>query len=206
MRRLIVTCLSVAALAVQPAMAAQQDKAEKPEKAADKPITQQDPNAVDVATTPMTDLNIRKDQIPQILIDAQTQPYHLANMKRCAQIAAQVGELDAILGYDIDLPQTEGRKVSPGRVAQSVVGSFIPFRGVVREISGANAEQRRLQAAIQAGMVRRAFLKGIGEERGCRYPARSATREVWEQHARMMQEANQKDEASKEKVANAAQK
>ena len=47
---------------------------------------------------------------------------------------------------------------------------------------------------------------GIGEERGCRYPARSATREVWEQHARMMQEANQKDEASKEKVANAAQK
>lgn len=206
MRRLIVTCLSVAALAVQPAMAAQQDKADKPEKAADKPITQQDPNAVDVATTPMTDLNIRKDQIPQILIDAQVRPYDLTSMKRCAQIAAQVGELDAILGYDIDLPQVEGRRVSPGRVAQSVVGSFIPFRGVVREISGANAEQRRLQAAIQAGMVRRAFLKGIGEERGCRYPARSATREAWEQHAKMLQEADQKEDAAKEKVANAAQK
>jgi hypothetical protein len=65
-------------------------------------------------------------------------------------------------------------------MAQSVVGSLMPFRGIVREISGANDQRRKVQAAIEAGYARRAFLKGVGQERGCRYPARSATREVWD--------------------------
>jgi hypothetical protein len=72
--------------------------------------------------------------------------------------------------------------MSPGRVAQSVVGSLIPFRGVIREISGANAHDRALREAVIAGVARRSFLKGIGQARGCRYPARSATLEVFNQH------------------------
>ena len=32
--------------------------------------------------------------------------------------------------------------------------------------------------ALYAGSVRRAFLKGVGQQRGCAYPARSATPEV----------------------------
>ena len=49
----------------------------------------------------------------------------------------------------------------------------------MREISGANAQNRLVESAIQAGVARRAFLKGYGEAKGCRYPARSATRAEW---------------------------
>jgi hypothetical protein len=144
-----------------------------------QPLANRDVGAMDVAKTPMTDLNIRPDEIPKLLLDAQASPYGVAGLTRCSQIAAEVGEFDAVLGQDVDLPAMAGPRVSPGRVAQSVVGSFIPFRGIVRELSGANAQDRALQYAIQSGLARRAFLKGYGEAKGCLYPARSATRTEW---------------------------
>jgi hypothetical protein len=168
------------ALGTVPALAQQRQAESKaePAKEPDKPITQQDVGATDVALTPLSDLNLRKGEIPQLLIDAQDDPYTLAGLNRCPQIAAAVGELDAVLGEDIDVAQAKGQRTSAGRVAQSVAGSFIPFRGVIREISGANSQERKVQAAIYAGTARRAFLKGVGQQRGCRYPARSATPQV----------------------------
>ena len=110
--------------------------------------------------TPATDLNLKKDEIPALLIAAQERPYALRGITTCQQIGAAVVELDAVLGEDIDLPQTNGRRTSPGRVAQSVVGSFIPFRGIIREVSGANAHDRALQAAVLAGVARRVSISG----------------------------------------------
>ena len=49
-----------------------------------------------------------------------------------------------------------------------MVNSLIPFRGVVREVSGAAAADRRLTAATQAGFARRGFLRGVHQTRGCR--------------------------------------
>jgi hypothetical protein len=172
----------------------------------ERPVTHREVDAVDVATTPMNDLNLRKDEIPQLLIDAQVRPYDLTGLDRCSQLAARIGELDAILGDDLDLPQAAGQRVSPGRVAQYVVGSFIPFRGVIREVSGANDQRRRLQAAIEAGLARRGFLKGIGQQRGCRYPARSATREVWDQYVAANRQPAKTDKPEAAKVADASQK
>jgi hypothetical protein len=160
------------------AKGAQPAKEAQPAKDADKPITQQDVGAKDVAMTPLSDLNLRKGEIPQLLLDAQEDPYTLAGLARCPQIAAAVGELDAVLGDDIDVAQANRHRTSAGRVAQSVAGSFIPFRGVIRELSGANSQERKVQAAIYAGTARRAFLKGVGQQRGCRYPARSATPQI----------------------------
>lgn len=167
------------ALLALPAGLQAQDKKEpaKSEEPA-KPITDRDPNAKDVALTPLTDLNLRKGEIPPLLIAAQEDPYTLAGMTRCAQIAAAVGQLDAILGDDIDVAQAKRQALSVGRVAQSVGRAFIPFGGVIREVSGANARDRKIQAAILAGTARRSFLKGVGQQRGCRYPARSATPQV----------------------------
>lgn len=162
------------------ALAASQDTP-KPPPPAEKPITNRDVDAIDVAATPITDLNIRKEDIPKLLTDAQASPYATVGLGRCTQIAAAVGEFDAVLGDDLDLPATPQQRVKPGRVAQSLVGSLIPFRSIVRELSGANAQNRMVDAAIQAGVARRAFLKGYGEAKGCRYPARSATREEWNQ-------------------------
>ena len=157
-----------------PVNAAPEQPAERYDEPA-KPITQHEPNAVDVVTTPMSDLNIRKGEIPQILIEAQGAPYSLRGMKRCNQIAAEVTRFDAALGDDIDIAQNRSRRISAGKMAQSVVGGFIPFRGIIREISGANEHERRVQTAIYAGSVRRSFLKGIGQQRDCSWPARSAT-------------------------------
>src|SRR5690606_21992519 len=100
----------------------------------------------------------------------------LTRLGSCGPLIREVEKLDNLLGDDFDLPQNIRGGPSAGRVAQSVVGSFIPFRGIIREVSGANQPQRKMQAAIQAGLSRRGFLKGVGQARGCRYPARPATK------------------------------
>lgn len=133
------------------------------------------PTASDVVTKPLTDMNIKKDDIPSILIAARDTPYGMAGLRTCPAIQSEVRKLDTVLGDDIDVTQGEKRGVSVGRLAQSIVGSFIPFGGVIREISGANEQQRQWNLAIYAGSVRRAYLKGVGQQKGCRYPARAAT-------------------------------
>ena len=52
------------------------------------------------------------------------------------------------------------------------------FRGILREITGAADHERQFQAAIMAGMVRRGYLKGLGEARDCPYPSRPAFTQV----------------------------
>lgn len=177
MKRMSLALLLMAATVSTPALAGDPDVR----------VTQRNPNVVDVAATPANDLNLRKEAIPPILVAAQQRPYDLRGLGSCPAIASQVGKLDTVLGSDIDLGLAESRKIQVGRVAQSVVGSFIPFRGIIREVSGANHEQRMLQNAVEAGIARRSFLKGVGEARGCRYPARSATPAVIAQLDRQAQ-------------------
>ena len=140
-----------------------------------RPITNQKVTAVDVIATPAGDLNLRKGKIPALLDAAVADPYNLAGLKTCAQISVAVNQLDAILGPDRDIPADRAEKLSVGRVAQSAVGSFIPFRGIIREVSGANSHQRKIDDAVEAGTARRSFLKGFGQARGCAYPAREIT-------------------------------
>ena len=157
-------------------------------------MTDDDPDAVDVAKTPVTDLNIDKKEIPAILLQAQARPYSLTGLGRCKPLIAEVSALDDVLGPDLDLPEEERARISAGRVAKTVVGSFIPFRGLIREVSGANDHDRKVRAAIQAGLARRGFLKGIGQARGCAYPARPATtREVDEYIAKREAQGVEKD-------------
>ncbi len=155
-----------------PAFAGRQDKQDADPG---KPVTGRPTTMKDAATTPLSDLNLKKDQIPALLLGAQQRPYELTGLRTCPQIAAAVGELDAVLGADSDLPGEARDRLSAGRVAQAAVGAFIPFRGLIREISGANESERKMQSAIMAGLARRGFLKGYGQARGCRYPARPAT-------------------------------
>lgn len=159
-------------------------------------VAQDQVSAGDVATTPLSDLNLKKDEVPAVLITAREQPYNLAGMSRCTAIASEIAQLDAVLGDDIDIARDDGgSKVSVGRVAKSLVRSLIPFGGVIRELSGAGGQERKCNEAIYAGSVRRAFLKGIGQQRGCKYPARSATTanadKIWAE--RDAAEAAQKD-------------
>ena len=55
--------------------------------------------------------------------------------------------------------------------ARTAVNTLIPGLGIVRVITGADKQQRRVEAAVYAGSTRRAYLKGIGLARGCKAPA-----------------------------------
>jgi hypothetical protein len=53
----------------------------------------------------------------------------------------------------------------------SAASDVIPFRGWVRKLTGAERHDKLVQSAITAGAVRRAYLKGLGEAKGCNPPA-----------------------------------
>lgn len=132
-----------------------------------------EPDAEEVAKTPLRDLNIDGRDIPEVLKAAAADPYATAGLGRCNALVSAIAELDTVLGADYDIAVDDGEKrLSEGRIGQSVVGSVIPFRGILREVTGAAGNDRALRAAYTAGMVRRAFLKGWGLGRGCAYPAR----------------------------------
>jgi hypothetical protein len=108
-------------------------------------------------------------------------PYDTKGLRKCRQIIAAVAELDAVLGPDLDRTEVDekGRKrrQAASSIAGGLVSSLIPFRFLVREISGAGKAERAYREAVYAGVVRRAFLKGIGQQRRCRAPGRPLTPE-----------------------------
>ena len=56
------------------------------EQSADKPVTDQGVSAGDVVRTPFSDLNLRKGEIPELLIRAQDDPYGVAGLRKCGQL------------------------------------------------------------------------------------------------------------------------
>lgn len=129
-------------------------------------------------TAPLRDFNVVRTDIPEILIAAMSDPYARPPAKAtCRQLIALIMPLDEALGPDIDrLPGTDPTMTERGRstalgLGADLASGAIPFRGVVRRVTGAAAHDRRVQDAIVAGSVRRAYLKGLGETRGCGPPA-----------------------------------
>lgn len=115
-------------------------------------------------------------EVPPKLLAIQEDPYSLAGLGKCAAIINEITELNDVLGADVneqvDKDRAKKREETAGRVAGTVAGGIIPFRGLIGEVTGANAERRRYALAVYAGTVRRGFLKGVGLERGCKAPAR----------------------------------
>jgi hypothetical protein len=136
------------------------------------------------AESPLRDLNLVRTKIPLVLLDATADPYKRpafgarANRKAdCTLLTQLVRPLNDALGADLDAPSRDqddllekGRGAALG-VAASFASDTIPFRGWVRQLSGAERHDRIVQAAIIAGAVRRGYLKGLGEARGCDPPA-----------------------------------
>ena len=131
---------------------------------------------------PLADLNLVQEKIPVVLEAAVKAPYALPSERTCPALANEVRALDAALGADLDTPPTIG---NPGLLARgtNMVGdaandalrgaaeSVIPFRGWVRKLDGAERHSKEVAAAIAAGSVRRAFLKGVGQTLNCEAPA-----------------------------------
>lgn len=142
-----------------------------PAAAQDDEIVTDGPNMKDVARTPLEILNIDPEDIPQVLVEAVANPYASDTLSGCAAINIEIARLTRVLGPDFDtLAKQEG--LTPEKVAQGAIGSLIPFRGIIREVTGAANRQRSLETAILAGSTRRGYLKGLGYSQGCMVPAR----------------------------------
>ena len=125
-------------------------------------------DAVDAVTQPLSDLNLRKKDIPFVLIQAQEAPYNLETVTTCDALRSELARLDRVLGPDANEAQKSAGIVNKGlRTGGKVLGGLIPFRGLVRQISGAKAEEARWDAAIYAGVARRSFLKGYQRGKSC---------------------------------------
>ena len=127
--------------------------------------------SVDIGTQPARDVGIMKREIPPILVKAQEHPYSLEGMKTCKQLAAEITDLNTVLGPDY-VVGNEVKENRAGKLAEAggktVINSIIPFRGLVREVTGAAPADRRLNAALDAGSARRGFLRGVHAKQRCR--------------------------------------
>jgi len=142
----------------------------------------------DAMMSPLEDLNLIRDAIPDLVQDAGS-PYEVeaAETMSCSFLALKIAELDGILGADFDAPVpdddeelSDGEKAErrAARASDATLGyissearGFIPFRGAVRYVSGASKHEKKLARAYAIAAQRRAFLKGIGLARGCEPPA-----------------------------------
>jgi hypothetical protein len=133
---------------------------------------------VDAATTPLRDLNVVRASIPEVLRDAQKQPYLVPSDPSCEALSAEVRALDEALGPDLDAPAssdnprlieraaTAADDAAVGAVERAAEG-VVPYRSWVRQLSGAERYSKKVAAAIAAGAVRRGFLRGLSVARDC---------------------------------------
>ncbi|WP_395699168.1 hypothetical protein [Aquabacterium sp.] len=130
------------------------------------------------AVTPLNDLNLVQAPIPPALQRAQQAPYLVPADQRCVALTSEVRGLDEVLGADLDAPPSAANAglIERGGTAvgdaaagalRSAAEGVVPFRGWVRKLSGAERYSKDVAAAIAAGTVRRAYLKGLAQARGC---------------------------------------
>ena len=165
MRKTAITLAALAALGAAPAAAQ---------------VVGNDPDMGDAVLSPLEDVDLAQEGVDPALVAATADPYAHEDLATCNDIVAEIAEIDRVLGNDFDVATETNRELSPARIARTIVRSFVPFRRIIREISGAEDRERRVEIAVTAGMVRRGYLKGLGQARGCDYPASPhPDRTVW---------------------------
>jgi len=137
----------------------------------EKPVANTLNKAGEIATQPVRDVGINKREIAEVLQRSADDPYATNTARTCAQISSAMRELNEVLGPDYE-PGRTTRENPVGKLAEAggktVVNAFIPFRGLVREVTGAAPAERRYNAALDAGLVRRGFLRGLAVAKGCK--------------------------------------
>lgn len=186
-------CLATSA-AAQPVPAentvtpqASAEAASSPASGASQPTRAYINQAGDAVIAPLGDLNLVRAKIPDALKEALAAPYAEPPGRECPAMAERIRALDAALGADLDAPKTGNEasllergvdqvgKTSINMISDTTTG-IVPFRGWVRRLTGAERHSKRVAAAITAGSLRRAYLKGYARAQGC--PAMVASSSV----------------------------
>lgn len=146
----------------------------------------------DAVTAPLGDLNLRTKEIPERLQEIEYVYEHELDkdgktvVPKCLEIQAEIEELNQVLGFDYDVERqtADGEMFGAGAGNVFLAGVegattfFIPFRGAVREVTGAAGEERKRTQAYVNGFSRRAHLKGIGLGLGCDFGAKPLSTEA----------------------------
>jgi len=131
---------------------------------------------LDAVEAPFNDLNLVQVGIPSILVEAEIAPYLIPVDQSCEALDANIHELDGALGadqtghlrdstlYERALEEVDNQAVGALR---STTESVLPFRSWVRRLSGADRHAKQVARANAAGLIRRAFLKGIRVSKSC---------------------------------------
>ena len=133
-------------------------------------------------TSPLSDLNLVREKIPAVLIEAKKSPYEQPARLTCSALSIEVLALDDVLGADLDVPKSDSDTSlfqqgtdTVGDAAfdalEGAASGLVPFRHWVRKLTGAERHSKEVKSAIAAGIVRRSYLKGIGQSLGCKAPA-----------------------------------
>lgn len=122
---------------------------------------------------PLRDVNVVRDTVPEVLNGARDAPYLDPQNASCSQLADMLEPLDDALGPDTGEGAT-AQKAGAGQMVYGAVADVtrdaIPFRGVVRRLTGAARADQKVKDAREAGHLRRAYLKGFASAKGCDDP------------------------------------
>lgn len=176
-------CLVPLAVVV-PLLAACASKSEPPPQKIQTTSDANKDGITGAAGAPLRDMNLLRTKIPPVLLEAMADPYARPPGKKisCEILISMVAPLDLALGEDVDRRPPEenedlmdrGKRMA-GSAAFGAMASaaqdLIPMRGWVRKLSGAEKHDKLVQSAMASGAIRRAYLKGLGEARGCDPPA-----------------------------------
>lgn len=147
-----------------------------PDNATQKAMDRTSDGLGSAAAAPLTDFNLRREKIPALLKTIRN-PYAVSPAIRCEEIANRVEALNAVLGRDWDIPPpdkdsleeraADGASTAFLDAVASEASGLIPYRGLVRTVSGANRHAKKVRKAYERGSHQRTFLKGIGLMKGC---------------------------------------
>lgn len=133
-------------------------------------------------TRPVSDLNLLRDEIPQVLQAASKAPYAEPVDRSCTLLHKEMRALDEALGLESGSAKPPAESTAAGKVittvgdmtvdavkgsVNTVVDGVVPMRSWVRRLSGAHDHEAAVAAAISAGVTRRSFLRGWAAGASC---------------------------------------
>ncbi len=137
------------------------------------------------ATGPLEDLNLKRKEIPELLTKIVEDPYYVPAKLTCKTVRSELAALEPLIGPDIkakgvqvasnnsfipdlnsiEMPNVE--KLAHDKLMSEIRSqtNILPFRSIIRRVTGADKHQRNLDEAYQAGKLRRAYLKGLAQSK-----------------------------------------
>lgn len=113
-------------------------------------------------------LGISGQNTPAALQGIVAAPYALPSPLDCVAMARDIAALDEILGPDVDA--VAASRNATGDAFGSAMRGVMPYRWVMRLMTGAGRRDRDLRLAVLAGTARRAYLKGLRQGLSCQPP------------------------------------